>query len=642
MSRPAVQSLLRWATPLCLLALAFNACSCEDTGINMVRNEDASVIRCRTDMDCGPRESCNATIGICFPKDRCGPDRPCENPAQTCVDFDGDGYTDCVFDPCETTDDCRNKGCEGDEIATCSARHCICGVPCQGGCPSSQGCCIPEDRCHDLPAQCRSLNCPAGQIISVTSTGAWDTGQCALIGETCTCTRLPPLPIGDIGLHSAVAHDGRVGVVSAYNLDYGDLMFGVVQSNGAVRWEFVDGVPTATTGVTGDVDGPRSGRSAPGADVGLYTDIAVDSRGRPHIVYQDRTHGDVKYALGLTTGWSVHSIAESGTAGLYSSITLDRAGLPRVAFLTAREGTVSRKSTLRLAITATSTPRSAADWVVRDIESLNLVPFGCEESCEVTEVCRASDLTCVIADPDGNCTPRCSADRRCISGRCSLIDPLPPFRDLPMARGLWPSVATLPDDSVLIAYYDRVDLSLKVARIRGPNPATGAISVVTVDGMGSATPGDVGLFASLFVTPTGEIHLAYMNESRRSVVYRSLDSDLRTIVAEEIETGIGMGTSVGGELVGADPSLVVDANGVVRVAYQNATRGELRYARRMGPGSWTIATLKGDEMPYRGSYGFYTDQTLSPDRRSPLVSTYRYFLSAPMGPDNGIEVLTPP
>ena len=39
---------------------------------------------------------------------------------------------------------------------------------------------------------------------------------------------------------------------------------------------------------------------------------------------------------------------------------------------------------------------------------------------------------------------------------------------------------------------------------------------------------------------------------------------------------------------------------------------------------------------------FYSDQILTPDRMGALISTYRYFLSAPNGPLNGIELVTPP
>jgi hypothetical protein len=133
-----------------------------------------------------------------------------------------------------------------------------------------------------------------------------------------------------------------------------------------------------------------------------------------------------------------------------------------------------------------------------------------------------------------------------------------------------------------------------------------------------------------------------MNATRQSVWYRNLDANnFVSLIGEEIETGLNMGGGPDGVLIGADSAMVVDSFGEVRVAYQDATRGDLRYARRQG-GNWTIFTLAGDEDPYRGSFGFYADQALAPDRASSMVSSYRYFLSAPGGPDNGVVVFSPP
>jgi hypothetical protein len=127
--------------------------------------------------------------------------------------------------------------------------------------------------CQPLPAQCLSLTCPLGQFLSVTSSGSWDSGNCMLTGAVCDCKPYPPLPLGDIGLYSAI-DQGAMGpaMVSAYNLDYGDLMVGVVQADQSISWTFVDGVPTSTTTIVGAIDGPRGGQSAPGPDVGIYTD----------------------------------------------------------------------------------------------------------------------------------------------------------------------------------------------------------------------------------------------------------------------------------------------------------------------------------------------------------------------------------
>ena len=106
-----------------------------------------------------------------------------------------------------------------------------------------------------------------------------------------------------------------------------------------------------------------------------------------------------------------------------------------------------------------------------------------------------------------------------------------------------------------------------------------------------------------------------------------------------VEDGLEPMFGPDGHFIGADPALITDASGLVRIAYQDGTTGALRYARRQPGGGWVRITLRGDEMPYMGSFGFYTDQIATP---TPLISTYRYFLSAPNAPANGVVVVTPP
>ncbi|MCC7382104.1 MAG: hypothetical protein IT384_09750 [Deltaproteobacteria bacterium] len=631
-----------WLGPVFFLALApWAACNCDEGPLGNL--PDGGRGRCVEDTDCGAREKCNASIGICYPADACAPDRPCPDPAQLCEDRDGDGFNECVFQRCTDDSECATLVCTGGQVPTCSAGGCICGEPCQGGCPPGRGCCVPEDRCYDLPPECMGLTCPRGQFVSVTSSGAWDTGTCVIEGESCRCEVLPPLPIGDIGLYSALAHDGARAVLSGYNLDYGDLMFGAVTGTSTlVSWEFVDGVPTGTVSITGDVNGPRGGNSTPGDDVGVYTDIATDLRGRSHIAYHDRTHAALKYAVSTSTGWRVHTISTEPESGLYASIALDDAERPMIAYLTARAdaGAGARKSVLRIALSSTTSPASDADWDIRDLESASLAGFGCFEQCRVGEVCRTIDQRCYAPDPASACTPACTGDQRCIAGTCDLITPLPPFRDVPMARGLWPALAVQSDGTALVAYYDRIDGSSKLARLAGPDPRNGALTVRVVDRVAGS---DLGQYPSIFVTRDDAIHLAYLNASDRSLIYRQLNAaGTATQVTETIEAGLDLGNDPEGNLLGADPALVVDASGAVRVAYQDGTLGDLRYALRTGAGQWTITTLRGAEMPYAGTFGFYTDQILAPGDTSAIVSTYRYFLSAMNGPANGVVVVPVP
>jgi len=492
-----------------------------------------------------------------------------------------------------------------------------------------------------LPPQCGDLMCPRGQFISVTSTGAWDSGQCEILDEACECVRYPPLPEGDIGLYSAMTQDGQNTFLSAYNVDYGDLMFGVLLRDGTnIDWEFVDGVPSSTSAVTGDVDGPRGGLSEPGADVGLYTDIEVDVLGQPHIVYHDRTNGALKYAIGAMDGWKLHTIDSAGTAGLYADLTFTDDGRPRIAYLTVREDRGgSRHSTLKLAVSNSLSPQSSSAWTIRNLDDRSLTPYGCEVRCNPSEVCRASDHVCLTPSPANTCPDGCpDANEACYQGMCIGVDTIEPVSDLPKASGLWPSLDLKSDGTALVAYYDSINGELKMAEIAGPNPGVGVANTPWV--VHTSAAADLGRFPSLFVSSAQEVHLSYLDQTRRAVVYRKLDSLHSTLVTEIVEEGLNQGISPSGDWLGADTALVVDATGIVRIAYQNGTSGALRYARRMSSGNWNLVTLKGEEDPYEGSYGFYVDQVLTQGGTAPLVSSYRYWLAEPMG--NGVVVVAAP
>ncbi|NOZ72656.1 MAG: hypothetical protein GXP38_12225, partial [Chloroflexi bacterium] len=73
--------------------------------------------------------------------------------------------------------------------------------------------------------------------------------------------------------------------------------------------------------------------------VGLYSDIAVDSHGQPHISYYDISNGDLKYAYRDTHDtWHVQTVDQAGTVGLGTSIALDTSDVPHIAYRTITTG----------------------------------------------------------------------------------------------------------------------------------------------------------------------------------------------------------------------------------------------------------------------------------------------------------------
>lgn len=73
--------------------------------------------------------------------------------------------------------------------------------------------------------------------------------------------------------------------------------------------------------------------------VGLYSDIAVDSHGQPHVGYYDVSNGNLKYAYRDTHDtWRIQTVDQAGTVGLGTSIALDTSDLPHIAYRTITTG----------------------------------------------------------------------------------------------------------------------------------------------------------------------------------------------------------------------------------------------------------------------------------------------------------------
>jgi hypothetical protein len=68
-------------------------------------------------------------------------------------------------------------------------------------------------------------------------------------------------------------------------------------------------------------------------DVGMYTSLALDSRGNPHISYLDYTNRTLKYASWASgTGWTIQVI---GPSEGYTSLKMDALDRPRIAYVSS-------------------------------------------------------------------------------------------------------------------------------------------------------------------------------------------------------------------------------------------------------------------------------------------------------------------
>jgi hypothetical protein len=280
------------------------------------------------------------------------------------------------------------------------------GLPCPGGCPPGLAC--------DLT-----------------------TGQCVEVR--------PEVP-ADAGRWASAAADlaGRLWV-AAYAGRYGDLVVAHERPEGSLEFEYVDGLPTVTHGppLLGD-------------DVGLYASLALDLLGRPHVAYFDRTHGRLRYGTRGSQGWSLVTVpragAELGVVGRAASLALDASGLPRIAYVAEDTGSI------RLA-------RKHADgrWAVEEVQACGPGPNW--PGSLGGEVGRPVDL--VLDERGGEwvayqdpCSGALRAASRLSAGWTVWeLDPGP-------GAGSWLSAALDPQGNLVVAYHQRAEGVLRLARNR--------------------------------------------------------------------------------------------------------------------------------------------------------------------------------
>jgi MYXO-CTERM domain-containing protein len=437
-----------------------------------------------------------------------------------------------------------------------------------------------------------SPGCSCGNPSSKSCETAADCGPdfCArgelpyCIDNTCVCS--DDIPAGRVGPYSDVAagKDGSIWV-SAYAQSHGDLVVARVDPGRVLpeQWEWVDGVP----------DGPvvvpdskiRGGIEASGADVGMYTSIAVNGNGEPSVTYFDRDTGSLRFAQKIGDVWHKHTIqtgtgmtlGESGELiGMYTSLTLrSDDGRPGVAYLAhISDPMTGAHAEVRYASAQSANPTQPGDWQIWTVDTAPL----------------------------------------------PAIDPQnPEVYPLPNGLGLFVDSGRLPSHAPVVAYYDRANGDLKVAKF---NPSTGQFGAARVlDGSGSI---DAGWTPSVAVDAQGTVHVAYVGSTKDDLKYVT---DIATPAPEIVDDGYRIvGQTVDGlpkpefHFVGDDASLIL-ANGMFpMIAYQDATTQELLLASKGQNGQWTRVTIAGATDPWPGAYGFFAASDQRPGEM--VISTW--------------------
>jgi hypothetical protein len=574
---------------------------------------------CTTEADCCPGQTCPADRKKCFDKFiGCQQDSECGDRGDRVCEVYTDTYgtsSRCRFRPCGALGECA-------EGQSCFQGECMADLPCLGSCPPGKGCVATIDRCQDYsmptdrPQAACPITCTAGFIATFNNPrNIWDS--CVLPDVACVCAELPGLRSNDLGRFSSISADSTNAVyVSAYDGQYGDLVVVKYGLDGKkLATEYVDGVPAAA--VKYGPSGARGGIVEPGPDVGRYTDVAV-SQGRVYVSYYDVTGGNLKVAIRNATGeWTKHQVdGAQADLGLYSSIAIGADGFPGVSYFqrggdttfnvmdcpTPRPtGATKYVTALKFARATTATPSSATDWTIKTIACASRPPPICD-ACNGICADPGTGPACLTA---GNGCTGCNASTEsCVSVNgsnvCAANFTPPDLQQVLPGVGLFSSLAFKGNDAV-IAYMKRT-----VPTMGG---ADGDLFAVTVNGAGTVGApvlidgsGDTGYFPDVKVeAQTMSVGIGYHDFSSKAFKFYFAPQLQAGVTPEIIDRGTDMNAPGNQGWVGTDSAIVFGPTGVVWALYQDATKGDLKLAKRTS--SWAVQPSPRTD----GAVGFFAD-----------------------------------
>ncbi len=272
------------------------------------------------------------------------------------------------------------------------------------------------------------------------------------------------------------------------------------------------------------------------------TSLALDSSGRPHILYFNGSN--LKHATKGTGDWT-KSVIDNGTdvAG-GASIALDSSGKAHVSYS-------SKAMTLKYATNA------SGSWAIDTVDAELVGTYSCIAIGSAGEA-HISYYDYSKGTLNGNLKYATNASGSWVA---TVVDNS-------SCVGLFTSIALDSAGKAHISYYGGPDKSLKYATNAG-----GSWTTTVVDNTGM-----VGKGSSIAVDPAGTAHISYHDEMNRALKYAINQSGgwAPTIVTAHLPDGTGSMTS-----------LALDASGKVHIVMSDPAAATLLYATNPS-GIWKV------------------------------------------------------
>jgi len=274
--------------------------------------------------------------------------------------------------------------------------------------------------------------------------------------------------------------------------------------------------------------------------VGLFTSIALDSQGFPHISYYDFTNKDLKYAYKDASGWHIETVDSKGDVGQSTSIALRKLGLrelPHISYYDYSNGD------LKYAY------YDGSNWHIETVDSEG----------------RVGGHTSIALDSNDN--PHISYYASCdlryaYKDYCWHIDTV----DSEGEVGEFTSIALDSQGYPHISYRDIISGNLKYAYYDGSN-----WHIETVDSFSDRVLG-------------GSTSIALDSNDNPHISYTTSDFGLRYAYKDAYGWHIETVDAVGGHT-----SIALDSNDNPHISYYDATNDDLKYTTKQP----TIVNLQG-------------------------------------------------